>query len=245
MKIFPAIDIRGGNCVRLVEGDFNQETIFSPEPEKMALKWQSLGAEYLHLVDLDGALAGTSQNLAAIKKIIATVDIPIQLGGGIRNLSTIESLLTAGISRVILGSIAVKDPHLVKEAVKLYGDKIVVGIDAKNGKVAVEGWGKESNISATELGRQMADVGVARIIFTDIARDGRLEGVNVAATVEMAEASKIKIIASGGVKDLDDIIRLQAAHTENIEGVIVGKSIYTGSLDLQQAILVGRGEHIC
>lgn len=245
MKIFPAIDIRGGNCVRLVEGDFNQETIFSPAPEKMALKWQALGAEYLHLVDLDGAVVGASQNLVAIKKIIATVDIPIQLGGGIRNLATIEALLAAGISRVILGSIAVKNPQLVKDAVKLYGDKIVVGIDAKNGKVAVEGWGKESNILATELGKQMAAVGVARIIFTDIARDGRLEGVNVPATVEMAEASKIKIIASGGVKDIEDIIQLQLAKIENIEGVIVGKSIYTGSLDLQQAILLGRGEGLC
>ena len=236
MIMFPAIDIRGGKCVRLFKGDFQQETVFSDSPAEMARKWQSQGAEYLHLVDLDGALAGSSQNLAAIEKILEAVDIPTELGGGIRTMEQIDQLLAMGISRVILGSVAVKNPALVKEACAKYGERIVVGIDAKDGIVAVEGWGESGNIGVIELAREMKKAGVKTIIYTDISRDGTLSGVNVEATVKLAKESGIKIVASGGVKSLDDIKALKEQEAAGIEGVIAGKSIYMGTLDLAEAI---------
>ena len=189
MILFPAIDIRGGKCVRLLEGRFDQETIFADRPADMAIKWEAQGGKYLHIVDLDGALQGKPVNLDAIRDIIANVSVPVQLGGGIRNLDSIEAWLDAGVDRVILGSIAVKDPELVKEACRLFGERIVVGIDAKGGEVAVEGWGISGGVQATELAKRMADVGVARIIYTDISRDGTLSGVNVESTVELARAA--------------------------------------------------------
>ena len=240
MIIFPAIDIRGGKCVRLFKGDFQQETVFSDSPADMARKWQAQGAEYLHLVDLDGALAGSSQNLAAIEEILKAVDIPTELGGGIRSMEQIDKLLAMGITRVILGSVAVKNPDLVREACAKYGERIVVGIDAKDGIVAVEGWGESGNIGVVELAQKMKDAGVKTIIYTDISRDGTLSGVNVEATVKLAQESGVKIVASGGVKSLEDIKVLKKQESVGIEGVIAGKSIYMGTLDLTAAIKIAK-----
>ena len=246
MVIFPAIDIRGGNCVRLFKGDFAQETVFSDRPEEMAAKWEAQGGKFLHLVDLDGALAGKSVNLDVVKKIVDTVRIPVELGGGIRTMENIDEVLSLGVQRVILGSVAVKNPALVKEACQKYGDRVVVGIDAKDGIVAVDGWGVSGDVEVTVLAKEMAKAGVKTIIYTDISRDGTLSGVNVEATARLARESGIKVVASGGVKSLDDIKALLPYEQDGIEGVIVGKSIYTGSLDLQEAIALvesaGTGE---
>ena len=236
MVIFPAIDIRGGKCVRLFKGDFAQETVFSDKPEEMAAKWEAQGGKFLHLVDLDGALAGKSVNLAVVKTIVDTVKIPVELGGGIRTMKNIDEVLSLGVQRVILGSVAVKNPALVKEACQKYGDRVVVGIDAKDGIVAVDGWGVSGDVEVTVLAKEMAKAGVKTIIYTDISRDGTLSGVNVEATARLARESGVKIVASGGVKSLDDIEALLPYEKDGIEGVIVGKSIYTGSLDLQEAI---------
>ena len=229
--------------MRLFKGDFKQETVFSDHPEDMARKWQSQGAEFLHLVDLDGALAGKSGNLPAVRDILSAIDIPAELGGGIRTMEHIEEVLSLGIRRVILGSVAVRNPALVKEACARFGgDRVVVGIDAKDGIVAVDGWGVSGDMRAEELAKRMAEVGVATIIYTDISRDGTLSGVNVEATAELARGSGVKVIASGGVKSLEDIRRLKPYEKDGIEGVIVGKSIYTGSLDLEKAIEIAKGE---
>ena len=236
MVIFPAIDIRGGKCVRLFKGDFAQETVFSDKPEEMAAKWEAQGGKFLHLVDLDGALAGRSVNLDVVKKIVETVNIPVELGGGIRTMENIDEVLALGVQRVILGSVAVKNPALVKEACQKYGDRVVVGIDAKDGIVAVDGWGVSGDVEVTVLAKEMAKAGVRTIIYTDISRDGTLAGVNVEATARLARESGVKVVASGGVKSIEDIRALLPYEKDGIEGVIVGKSIYTGSLDLQEAI---------
>lgn len=241
MIVFPAIDIRGGRCVRLIEGRFDKETVFADNPVDMARKWAVAGAEYLHVVDLDGALAGKSVNLEVVRTIIATVNIPVQLGGGIRTLANIEQVLNAGVSRVILGSVAVRSPELVREACRQFGSQIVVGIDARDGQAAVDGWEVSGGVGAEELARKMAAAGVARIIYTDISRDGTLQGVNVAATASLAKAAGIPVIASGGVKSIDDITALKAANAEGgIEGVIVGKAIYTGAVDVAAAIRLAK-----
>jgi phosphoribosylformimino-5-aminoimidazole carboxamide ribotide isomerase len=242
MIIFPAIDIRNGKCVRLTKGDFNQETIFADQPEGMAKQWADKGAEFLHVVDLDGALAGKTMNAAAIKAILQTVTIPIQLGGGIRTLENIEMLLDLGIARVILGSIAVRSPKLVKAACAKFGSKIVVGIDAKAGIVAVDGWGVSGNVEADKLAVEMAQAGVERIIYTDISRDGTLSGVNVEATAKLAKTSGLKVIASGGVSSMADIRKVKAAGKDGVEGVIVGKAIYTNSLVLEDALAFAKEE---
>lgn len=242
MIIFPAIDIRDGKCVRLTEGRFDKETIFSDYPVDMAKKWASLGAEFLHIVDLDGALAGKSVNLPAIQVILNSVDIPVQLGGGIRTIENIEEVLKLGVSRVILGSIAVHNPELVKTACEKFGDKIVVGIDARDGIVAVEGWGVTGGVEAEELAIKMAAVGVKRIVYTDISRDGTLTGVNTEATANLARVSGINVIASGGVSSIQDIIDVKSVEADGVEGVIVGKAIYTNSLDLSEALKVAKGE---
>ena len=238
MKLFPAIDIRGGKCVRLLKGDFDQETVFSDSPADMAAQWESQGAEFLHLVDLDGARAGKPQNLETVKAILAKVKIPVELGGGIRTLEDIKEVLGLGVRRVILGSVAVHDPALVKAACEQYGDRVVVGIDAKDGMVAVEGWGQTSNLEAPVLGRMMAEAGVKTIIYTDISRDGTLGGVNVAATVEMAEKSGLEVVASGGIKDLEDIKALKEHEKSGVAGAILGKSLYMHTLDLKEALAV-------
>ena len=243
MKIYPAIDIRGGKCVRLFKGDFAQETVFSDSPAAMAKQWESEGAEYLHLVDLDGARAGRPENLTTVKEILAAVNIPVELGGGIRTMENIDEVLALGVRRVILGSVAVRDPELVCEACAKYGDRIVVGIDAKDGIVAVDGWGVSGDVDVITLAKKMKDAGVRTIIYTDISRDGTLSGVNVEATAKLARESGVDVVASGGVKDLADIRALLPYADDGIEGVIVGKSIYTGSLDLRKAIaLAAKGE---
>ena len=242
MLIFPAIDIRDGKCVRLFKGDFAQETVFSDKPAEMAQKWESQGAEFLHLVDLDGALAGKSCNLDTVKDILAAVNIPVELGGGIRTLENIDEVLALGVRRVILGSVAVRNPALVKEACAKYGDRIVVGIDAKDGIVAVDGWGVSGDVEVTALAKEMKKAGVKTIIYTDISRDGTLAGVNVEATAKLARESGVNIVASGGVKATADIEALKPYEKDGIEGVIVGKSIYMGTLDLQQAIEIAAKE---
>lgn len=233
MIIFPAIDLRGGKCVRLIQGDFDKETVYSDDPQATALKWQSLGAKFLHVVDLDGARAGSPQNLPAIKKILEAVNIPLEVGGGIRTLDDAEKLLALGVRRVILGSVAVENISLVREAAKKFGDKIVVGIDARNGFVAVHGWEKSSAVKADELAKKIVAAGVKTIIYTDISKDGMLSGVNAETFTELAKSSGAEVIASGGVRSLDDIRALRAA---KVAGVIVGKAIYTGALDLKVAI---------
>ena len=242
MILFPAIDIRNGRCVRLTEGKFECETVFAEDPAEMAVRWADAGAEYLHVVDLDGALAGQSSNTEVIKRILAKVKIPVQVGGGIRTLANIEKMLALGVTRVILGSVAVRDPELVRAACHKFPGQVVVGIDAKNGEVAVEGWGIGGGIGAVELAKKMAAVGVEYIIFTDISRDGMLSGVNVEATAELAKTSGIKVIASGGVSSLADIKALQLHEADGIEGCIIGKAIYTGALDLKEALAVLKEE---
>ena len=240
MIIYPAIDIRGGRCVRLTEGRFDAETVFADDPAEMALKWAGLGAEFLHLVDLDGALAGEGKNVPVIERILQSVSIPVQLGGGIRNLETIEKLLSLGVTRLILGSAAVKNPQLVEEACKKYPGHIAVGIDAKNGEVAIEGWGKGSGVAATELAKKMAAYGVETIIYTDISRDGMLSGVNVEATAALARSCGVPIIASGGVASLEDIRRVKAVESDGVQGCIIGKAIYTGAVDLKAALALAK-----
>ena len=233
MIIFPAIDLRGGKCVRLIQGDFDKETVYSDDPQATALKWQSMGAKFLHVVDLDGARAGSPKNLDAIKKILDAVTIPIEVGGGIRTLEDAARLLSLGVRRVILGSVAVENPALVAEAVQRFGDKVVVGIDARNGFVAVHGWEKSSSVKVGDLAKQIVAAGVKTIIYTDISKDGMLSGVNAAVFTELAKESGAQIVASGGVRSIEDIRALKAA---GVSGVIVGKAIYTSSLDLKSAI---------
>lgn len=236
MIIFPAIDIRGGKCVRLLKGDFDKETVFSDKPEEIAKKWEAQGATFLHLVDLDGARAGHPVNLLTVKAIIAAANIPVELGGGIRTLADVKSVLDLGVRRVILGSVAVRDPELVREACRLYGDRVVVGIDARDGMVAVDGWEASGNIGAVDLAKKMGEAGVKTIIYTDISRDGTLAGVNVESTAQLARESGVRVVASGGVKSIDDIRALLPYESDGIEGVIVGKSIYMGTLDLPAAL---------
>ena len=228
--------------MRLLKGDFAQETVFSDDPASMARKWQEQGAQFLHLVDLDGARAGRSCNLATVKAIIEAIDIPVELGGGIRTMDNIAEVLELGVRRVILGSVAVRDVDLVREACKRYGERIVVGIDAKDGIVAVDGWGVSGDIEVSELAVKMKAAGVKTIIYTDISRDGTLAGVNVEATARLARESGLDIVASGGVSSLQDIEQLKEHEKDGIVGVIVGKSIYTGALDLPQALAIAARE---
>lgn len=239
MRIYPAIDIKDGNCVRLLRGDFSQQTIYGNDPAEMAKKWEALGGEYIHVVDLDGALKGHGVNAAAIKRICEAVSVPVQTGGGIRTMDDIEKKLECGIARVIIGTKAVSDSAFVKEAVRNYGDKIVIGIDAKDGMVAIEGWEKTSEYKAVEFAQKMADIGVKTIIYTDIAMDGTLMGPNVCAMEEMVRASGIDIIASGGVGSLEHIKMLVPT---GVEGVITGRALYTGNISLGDAIKAGKGE---
>ena len=240
MIIFPAIDLRDGKCVRLLRGDFAKETVYSSNPEDVALRWVREGAEYLHVVDLDGALAGKPQNTEVIKKILSSVQIPIEVGGGIRTLETIENTLELGVKRVILGSVAVQNRSLVKEACLRYRDRIVVGIDAKDGITVIDGWGVSGGIPAVELAKELASFGLKTIIYTDISRDGTLSGVNIEATSKLAIESGVDIIASGGVKSLEDIHALKKREVDGIVGVIAGKSIYEGTLSLSEAIAAAR-----
>lgn len=242
MIVIPAIDLKEGNCVRLEQGEMNRDTVFSNNPAEQALKWQEAGAELLHLVDLDGAFAGIPKNKAAIEAIIKAIRIPAQLGGGIRDIATIEAYLSLGLSRVIIGTAAQRNPELVIEACQKFPGQIVVGIDAKNGMVAVQGWAELTDISAVDLAKKFEDCGVAAIIYTDISRDGMMGGPNLEATKVLAEAISIPVIASGGVSSLKDIENLMAIEASGVTGAITGKAIYTGAINLREAIdLTKRG----
>lgn len=234
MILYPAIDLKDGVCVRLKRGEMDQATIFNIDPAAQARAFADAGFEWLHCVDLNGAFEGRSANTDAIKKIRSAIDLPIQLGGGIRDRAGIESWLEAGITRVILGTAALKNPALVKEAAEAHPGHIAVGIDAKDGKVAVEGWAKTSELTATELAQRFEDAGVAAIIFTDIARDGMLQGVNVAVTAALAASTSIPVIASGGVAGIEDIEAL--SREPAISGVVIGRALYDGRIDAKAAL---------
>ncbi|MEK6727021.1 MAG: 1-(5-phosphoribosyl)-5-[(5-phosphoribosylamino)methylideneamino]imidazole-4-carboxamide isomerase [Deltaproteobacteria bacterium] len=240
MLVIPAIDIKGGKCVRLVQGKMDQETVYSTSPVEVAKKWQSLGAEYLHIVDLDGAVAGEPKNTDAVEAIADAVSIPFQVGGGIRDIEAINLYLTMGASRIILGTAALEKTWFVRDVCEQHHGQILVGIDARDGKVAIKGWEELTNKAAIELAKELEDAGVAGIIYTDISRDGMLKGPNIEGTKSLAQSVKIPIIASGGVSNIDDIKRLKEIESAGVVGVITGKAIYTGSLDLREAIKVAK-----
>lgn len=243
MIVIPAIDLKQGKCVRLEQGLMEKDTVYGHDPAAQALIWQQQGGELLHIVDLDGAFAGVPRNKAAIEAIVKAIAIPTELGGGIRDLATIEAYLQLGIGRVILGTVAKENPALVQEACRLFPGQIVVGIDANNGFVAVRGWAEVTEKKATEMAKEMEGFGVAAIIYTDIARDGMMQGPNLEATKALAEAIRIPVIASGGVSSLQDIENLMAIEDSGVVGVITGKAIYTGALDLRAAVeLTKRGK---
>lgn len=237
MLLIPAIDLKDGHCVRLIQGDMKQATTFSEDPAQMALDWVEKGARRLHLVDLNGAFAGKPQNSAAIKAILRAVgdDIPVQLGGGIRDLDTIEKYIDAGMRYVIIGTAAVKSPGFLQDACSAFGGHIIVGLDAKDGKVATDGWSKLTGHEVIDLGKKFEDYGVESIIYTDIGRDGMLSGINIDATVKLAQALTIPVIASGGLSNMADIEKLCEVEDEGVEGVICGRAIYSGDLDFEKA----------
>lgn len=241
--LFPAIDLKQGQCVRLYKGDMAQATIFNQSPAEQAKIFEDQGFSWLHLVDLDGAFAGESVNKNAIQSILKTVTMPIQLGGGIRTLDQMNFWFEQGITRLILGTVAVNTPELVKQACRLFPNKIVVGIDAREGMVAVEGWAEQSTLSAIELAKRFEDAGVTAIIYTDIDRDGALQGVNIAQTAALAESVSIDIIASGGLRDLDDIKALRQEQHKGIVGVISGKALYEKRIEATQALLACAASH--
>lgn len=238
MILFPAIDLKDGQCVRLVQGDMDRATVFSDTPAEQAKVFENQGFEWLHLVDLNGAFEGKPVNGDAVEAILKTVSLPAQLGGGIRSMQQIEAWLDKGIARVILGTAALRDPQLVIEACKTWPGKIAVGVDAKDGYVAVEGWAEVSDITALDLAKRFEDAGVAALIYTDISRDGAMQGMNVAGTAELANSVGIPVIASGGVTNLDDLHALKAANAPGIIGVISGRAIYDGRLDPAEALAV-------
>ncbi|MFI4987931.1 MAG: 1-(5-phosphoribosyl)-5-[(5-phosphoribosylamino)methylideneamino]imidazole-4-carboxamide isomerase [Alphaproteobacteria bacterium] len=236
MILFPAIDLKDGACVRLLQGRMAEATLYNPDPAAQAKSFAAAGSRWLHIVDLDGAFAGRPRNAAAVRAILEAVDIPLQLGGGIRDMATIEAWLAAGVARVILGTAALCDPALVRAACKAFPGRVAVGIDAREGKVAVEGWAETSAVAASELARAFEDAGVAAIIYTDIERDGALTGANVAATTALARAITTPVIASGGVASLADLAALKAHEGDGIAGVVAGRSLYDGRLDLAAAL---------
>ncbi|MGE4250716.1 MAG: 1-(5-phosphoribosyl)-5-[(5-phosphoribosylamino)methylideneamino]imidazole-4-carboxamide isomerase [Parvibaculaceae bacterium] len=236
MILFPAIDLKGGQCVRLKLGDMAQATVFNDDPAAQARSFAAQGFSWLHLVDLDGAFAGRPVNAAAVDAILAAVTIPVQLGGGIRDLAQIEAWLARGVARVILGTAALRNPQLVRTACATFPGRIAVGIDAKGGKVAVEGWAETSEMTAVELARRFEDAGVAAIIFTDVDRDGVLKGLNIEATLSLARSTRIPVIASGGLASLADIERLLAPDCTILEGAISGRALYDGRLDAAEAL---------
>jgi phosphoribosylformimino-5-aminoimidazole carboxamide ribotide isomerase len=234
--LFPAIDLKNGLAVRLEQGDMARATVFNRDPAEQARIFAAQGFQYLHLVDLDGAFAGRPMNAAAVERILAAVQIPVQLGGGIRDRATLEAWLGKGVTRVIIGTAAVRDPALVKAAAGAFPGRIVVGLDARDGKVAVDGWAATSELSAFELARRFEDAGVAAIVYTDVARDGMLKGLNLDATVALADAVSIPVIASGGLASIDDVRALLAARAQKLAGAIVGRALYDGRLDAAEAL---------
>lgn len=243
MIVFPAIDLRQGRCVRLRQGRFDEQTIYSDDPVAIARAWVEQGASWLHVVNLDGALGLESPNARIMAAIAAGAGVPVQFGGGLRDLQSVEAALSAGAARVILGTVAVREPGVVADAVRAFGaESIVVGIDATDGRVATHGWLEVASMTALELAHRVAAQGVLRVVATDISRDGTLSGVNVEACVELARAADIRVIASGGVGGPDDIRRLGQANEPRLEGVIVGQALYTGALSLPDAIRLASGE---
>ena len=240
MILFPAIDLKEGAAVRLLRGEMGTAKVFNPDPAAQARAFAAAGFAWLHLVDLDGAFAAKPVNRSAVEEILKAVDIPVQLGGGIRDLATVEGWLADGVTRVILGTAAVKNPELVREACRKFPERIVVGIDARDGRVAVEGWAEASDLEAAELAKRFEDAGVAAVIYTDIERDGALQGVNVEATARLAAASSIPVIASGGVASLDDLAALLAVEDQGVIGAVCGRALYDGRVDAKSALaLVG------
>jgi len=238
--LFPAIDLKNGQCVRLEQGDMARATVFNLDPAAQARAFATQGFEYLHVVDLDGAFAGKPMNAQAVEAMLKAVTVPVQLGGGIRDLKTIEAWLAKGIARVIIGTAAVRDPELVKGAAKQFPGRVAVGLDARDGKVAVQGWAETSQVTALEIARRFEDAGVAAIIFTDIARDGLLKGLNLDATIELAERISIPVIASGGFASIDDVRALLAPRAGKLAGAIAGRALYDGRLDPQAALALIR-----
>ena len=241
MILFPAIDLKEGRCVRLRLGDMATATVYNEDPAAQAKSFEDQGFEWLHVVDLDGALAGESRNGAAVEAILKATRNPVQLGGGIRTLAHVEAWLDKGLSRVILGTVAVRDPDLVKEACRLFPGKIAVGIDARGGKVAVEGWAEASSLGVVELARKFEGAGVAAIIYTDIDRDGVLAGINWEATIALADAVSIPVIASGGLASIADIVRMTMPDAARLEGAISGRALYDGRIDPAEALAVLKG----
>ncbi len=236
MILFPAIDLKDGACVRLVKGEMDQATVFNADPVAQALEFETTGFEYLHMVDLNGAFAGRPVNAQVVADIIAAVSIPVQLGGGIRDMATIEHWLAQGLARVILGTVAVRDPDLVRAACKAFPGQVAVGLDARSGRVAVEGWAETSDLTAMDIAARFADAGVAAIIYTDIDRDGVLEGLNIDATLALANAISIPVIASGGLASITDIEALLEARCAGLEGAISGRALYDGRLEANGAL---------
>lgn len=236
MILIPAVDIKGGRCVRLREGRADAETVFSEFPQKMAQKWVEQGAERLHIIDLDGAFEKGPRNVSIIKDIVNMTKIPIQLGGGVRDLKTMESYLSLGLAQVILGTVALKEPPLVKEACRLFPDHIMVSLDARDNRIAVEGWTEISEIDPVDLAKQYQDWGVKAIIFTDIARDGTQQGPSIESTRRLAQATSLPVIAAGGIAALEDILSLAPLESEGLVGIITGRAIYSGSLNLAEAM---------
>ena len=236
MILFPAIDLKDGQCVRLKLGDMDAATVYNTDPAAQARAFEAMGFAYLHVVDLNGAFAGESRNGAAVEAILGAVSMPVQLGGGIRDRAAIDSWLDKGVRRVILGTVAVRDPELVKSACRAHPGRIVVGIDARGGHVAVEGWAESSTLSAIDLARKFEDAGVAAIVYTDIDRDGILKGLNIEATLALADAVSIPVIASGGLASIDDIRRLTMPDCAKLEGAISGRALYDGRLDPAEAL---------
>jgi len=242
VQIIPAIDLKGGNCVRLKQGEMSKETLFSTHPAEVAKRWESLGSKMLHIVDLEGAVTGEPQNRDAIYQILKEVAVPLQLGGGIRSIKTIEHYLSLGVKRVVLGTIAYQCPSLLEEACRKFPHQIVVSIDARDGKIAIEGWKETTAKGATDLVKSLEDKGIEAIVFTDIKRDGMMGGPNIKSIKEMADATRIPLIASGGVTNLEHINELIELGDCGIEGVIIGRALYEGSIDLGEAIsLVSKG----
>lgn len=241
MILFPAIDLKDGQCVRLVHGLMDQATVFNDDPAAQARAFEAAGFDYIHLVDLNGAFEGRPVNAGAVESILAAISIPAQLGGGIRDLATIEMWLGKGVARVIIGTAAVKHPGLVIEACRKFPGRIAVGLDAKGGRVATEGWADVSDLTVLDMARRFEDAGVAAIIYTDIDRDGALGGLNIEATVALADAISIPVIASGGLSSIEDLKKLIAANCSGIEGAISGRALYDGRLDPKEALALLRG----
>jgi phosphoribosylformimino-5-aminoimidazole carboxamide ribotide isomerase len=234
--LFPAIDLKNGEAVRLQQGDMNRATVFNKNPAAQARAFEEIGFQWLHLVDLDGAFAGKPVNARAVASILKTVKMPVQLGGGIRNLATVENWLAAGVRRVVIGTAAVRDPEFVKIAAKKFPGQVAVGIDARHGKVAVSGWAEDTAFEASEIAKLFEDCGVAAIIYTDVERDGMLQGLNLDSTIALAESVSIPVIASGGLASLDDIKKLVEPRAKKLEGAIAGRALYDGRLDAKAAL---------